>query len=89
MMVAATPFAKAPPSVVILTEIRSHGSTARLPVADAQQFGGFGPSIVAMMPVATKVRPQSTLQYISAVAVSAPPKALSRILKVKPTIVVL
>ncbi|GMB00648.1 hypothetical protein PIPA1_34470 [Pelosinus sp. IPA-1] len=85
---AAAPPARAPPPVVTLTDIRLPRAALRLEAVNAKQFGGFGPVIVAMIPVAVDVTPQSVLRNISADAVASAPKALSRILKAKPVIVV-
>ncbi|HFK1683251.1 MULTISPECIES: hypothetical protein [Bacillus] len=55
---AAAPFSNAPlPVIVILTDNKSHRSTGKLPVANAQQLGEvlvFGPVTVAIIPVFMK-----------------------------------
>jgi len=86
-IVAATPLDAAPPFVVTLTDNKSHWRTDRLPTATAQQFGGFGPRTVAMIPVAVAVTPQLVLLYISALNVSFAFKSSSRILNTSPVIV--
>lgn len=87
-MVAAAPCAKAPLGVVIFTDIRLPWLTTRLEDVNAKQFEGFGPVIVAMIPVAVEVTAQSVLRYISADAICPDAKALSRILKARPVMVV-
>jgi hypothetical protein len=87
-MVAATPSAKAPPSVVTRTVIKLPRTRARLAAVKAVQFGGLGPTTVAIIPVAVGVTPQSVLTKISAEAVCPTPNGLFRILKAKPVSVV-
>jgi hypothetical protein len=73
--------------VLTFTDIRSHGLTGKLAAVDPQQFGGFGPVIPTMIPVpVAPVTPQVPINT-SADAKLPAPKALSRILKVKPVIV--
>ena len=86
-MVAATPFDKAPPGVVTLTDIRSHWFKLRLAGVYAQQLVGLGPVTVAMIPVPVKPTAQLLLIYTSADAVCPAPKALLRILNARPEIV--
>jgi hypothetical protein len=54
------------PTLEILTLNKSHRFTDKLAGTDAQQFVGFGPVTVAMIPVAVELTPQFVLLYISA-----------------------
>jgi hypothetical protein len=88
-MVAAAPSSKAAPdpTLVTCTVNRSHWLTTKLAVVDPQQLPGFGPVIVTLMPVLTKVTPQSVLLNIVPVIDCAAVNGSSRILKTKPVMV--